>query len=270
VATSTTGPTAPTRSSARARIPGRTLRTDRWWLPTALTFGGLLLFIIYSTWRAFENQYYYAKPYISPFYSPCIADNCVEGSSDLGTWIGDWWKLSPALLILIFPLGFRGTCYYYRKAGYRAFWASPPGCAVAEPHKKYTGEARFPLIVMNFHRYFFYAGLVFNVILTYDAILGFRNERGEWGHMGVGTLVLLVNATLLWLYSLSCHSCRHTVGGRINSFSRHPLRYKMWTFVSRLNPKHMQFAWVSLIWVAFSDFYVRMVASGAIDDIRFF
>jgi hypothetical protein len=123
---------------------------------------------------------------------------------------------------------------------------------------------------MNFHRFFFYFGLVFNVILTWDAILGFRNEKGEWGHMGVGTLVLILNATFLWLYSLSCHSCRHAVGGRINSFSRHPLRYRMWTFVSRLNPKHMQFAWISLVWVAFSDFYVRMVASGTIDDLRFF
>ncbi len=270
MATTTSGTSAPPRSSKRARFPGRTLRTDRWWVPTAATFVGLLLFIIYATWRAFENKYYYAKPYISPFYSPCIADNCVEGSSDLGTWVGDWWKLSPALLILIFPLGFRGTCYYYRKAGYRAFWASPPGCAVKEPHKRYTGESRFPLNVMNFHRFFFYFGLVFNVILTWDAILGFRNPQGEWGHMGLGTLVLLANATLLWLYTLSCHSCRHAVGGRINSFSRHPLRYRMWTFVSRLNPKHMQFAWISLVWVAFSDFYVRMVASGTIDDLRFF
>ena len=73
---------------------------------------------------------------------------------------GSWWGLSPALLILIFPLGFRLTCYYYRKAYYRGFWASPPACAVAEPHKKYTGETRFPLILQNIHRYFFYAALL--------------------------------------------------------------------------------------------------------------
>jgi hypothetical protein len=270
VATSTTGSSAPAGSSARARIPGRTLRTDRWWVPTLTTFLLLLAFVVYTTWRAFENKYYYAKPYISPFYSPCIAANCVEGSSDLGRWIGDWWKLSPALLILVFPGGFRFTCYYYRKAYYRSFWASPPGCAVAEPHKRYTGESRFPMTGQNLHRFFFYAAVAFNFILTWDAILGFRNERGEWGHMGLGTLVLIANATALWLYTLSCHSCRHAVGGRINAFSRHPLRYKMWTLVSRLNARHMQFAWISLIIVMLADLYVRQVASGAIDDIRFF
>ena len=71
--------------------------------------------------------------------------------------VGD---LPRAASILIFPLGFRLTCYYYRKAYYRGFWASPPACAVAEPHKKYTGETRFPLILQNIHRYFFYAALV--------------------------------------------------------------------------------------------------------------
>ena len=78
------------------------------------------------------------------------------------------------------------------------------------------------------------------MILTYDAVLAFRDRDGDWGHMGLGTLVLVANAVLLWLYSLSCHSCRHIVGGRLNSFSRHPLRYRFWTVVSRLNGRHMQ------------------------------
>ena len=62
--------------------------------------------------------------------------------------------------------------------------------------------------------------------------------------MGLGTLVLLVNAALLWLYSLSCHACRHATGGRLKHFSKHPVRYWMWTQVSKLNAKHMQFAWI--------------------------
>ncbi|MGA1739069.1 MAG: hypothetical protein ACO4AM_07295, partial [Candidatus Nanopelagicaceae bacterium] len=93
---------------------------------------------------------------------------------------------------------------------------------------------------------------------------------GEWGHMSVGTLVLLINASLLWLYSLSCHTCRHTIGGRLKHFSAHPYRYKAWTWVSKLNTRHPLFAWISLIWVAFTDFYVRMVASGTIDNYYFF
>ncbi len=162
------------------------------------------------------------------------------------------------------------TCYYYRKAYYRAFWLSPPACAVAEPHTKYTGETRAPLILQNAHRWFFYAGLVFNVILTYDAALAFKGADGDWGHMSVGTLVLVVSSTLLWFYSLSCHTCRHTVGGRLKHFSKHPVRYKLWTLVSALNHKHQQFAWYSLAGVAFADIYVRQVATGAWTNFYFF
>ena len=137
---------------------------------------------------------YYASPYLSPFYSPCLGD-CVEGASDFGQPF-QWWPLSAALIILVFPLGFRLTCYYYRKAYYRAFWFSPPACAVAEPHKSYSGETRFPLILQNVHRYFWYVAVVFGVVLTFDAVLAFRNEDHEWGHMGLGTLVLIINAVL--------------------------------------------------------------------------
>jgi hypothetical protein len=257
-------------SADRAQISERTLRTDRWWLQPAITMTILLSFVVYSTWRAFENAHYYAKPLLSPFYSPCLATSCVDGSSDFGTPFGSWWILSPALLILIFPLGFRMTCYYYRKSYYRSFWMSPPACAVAEPHSKYTGETRAPLILQNSHRWFFYAGIVLNFILTFDAILAFRNSEGEWGHMSVGTLVLIFNATMLWLYSLSCHSCRHAFGGRLKHFSKHPIRYKTWTFVSNLNPHHPKFAWISLLGVAFTDFYVRSVSTGLIENIQFF
>jgi hypothetical protein len=107
------------------------------------------------------------------------------------------------------------------------------------------------------------------VILTYDAILAFHGKDGGFG-MSVGTLVLVANATFLWLYSLSCHSCRHAIGGRLKHFSKHPFRYKAWTFVSNLNPHHPKFAWVSLIGVALCDLYVRSVATGQITNIYFF
>ena len=82
--------------------------------------------------------------------------------------------LSAALIILIFPLGFRMTCYYYRKAYYRAFWLSPPACGVAEPHQAYSGETRLPLILQNVHRYFWYAAVLVGLVLTYDVFLAFR------------------------------------------------------------------------------------------------
>ena len=261
-------------SSTRAAIKERTLRTDRWWLQPAITVAVLVSFIIYATFRAFEKKYYFAEPLISPFYSPCLSTACVDGSAHFGTPIGSislfGMIISPALFILIFPLGFRLTCYYYRKAYYRSFWMSPPACAVAEPHSKYTGETRAPLILQNGHRWFFFAGLIFNVILTYDAIIAFKNPEGEWGHMSVGTLVLVLNATLLWLYSASCHTCRHTIGGRLRHFSKHPIRYKLWSWVSVLNHSHPVYAWISLFGVALTDLYVRLVASGTITNYYFF
>jgi len=270
-------PLSPPKAARGVRTPGRAaisaphLRTDRWWLPPLVTALGLAAFIGYSTWRAFANTDYYAAPYVSPFYSPCLASNCTDmkGGADWHLF-GDWWGLSPALLVLIFPLGFRLTCYYYRKAYYRGFWASPPACAVAEPHAKYTGETRLPLILQNVHRYFFYAAVVVAGILSYDAALGFRDEQGNWGHAGLGTVVLLLNITLIWAYTLSCHSCRHIVGGKLRHFSRHPVRYRLWGWVGVLNARHMQLAWASLISVGVADFYVYLVASGVFDDPRFF
>ena len=259
----------------RADIAARTLRTDRWWIQPLIVVIGLLAFVAYSTWRAFENAYYYVEPLISPFYSPCLSAACPPGATLFGwtpfpAWFIGGLAFSPALLILIFPLGFRLTCYYYRKTYYRSFWMSPPACAVAEPHRGYTGETRFPLILQNAHRWFFYAGLIFNVILTYDAVLAFRNAEGAWGHVSIGTFVLLANATFLWLYSLSCHTCRHVVGGRLRNFSKHPVRYRFWMVVSKLNARHPNFAWISLVGVALTDFYVREVAIGAIPNVFLF
>ncbi len=259
-------------SASRAQITDSTLRRDRWWLQPTVTVFVLLGFVVYSTWRAFDAQNYFAAPYLSPFYSPCLAATCEEGSSDFGTPIGDWWPtgLSPALLILIFPLGFRLTCYYYRKAYYRSFWLSPPACAVAEPHRRYSGETRFPLILQNLHRWFLYFAIPVALVLSFDVVLAFRNADGQWGHMGLGTVVLFVNVVLIWAYTLSCHSCRHAVGGRINHFSKHPIRYRAWTLISRINRFHPLFAWLSLFSVALADLYVMLVANGTIDDPKFF
>ena len=264
MATTDTGVSGPTR----ARIPGRTLRQDRWWLAPLATFVVFTAFVVYATIRAFMGRDYYASPYLSPFYSPCLGD-CVEGASDFGQPFRAF-PLSAALLVLVFPLGFRMTCYYYRKAYYRAFWPSPPACAVAEPHRSYSGETRFPLLLQNAHRWFWYAAVLVGLVLTFDTVLAFRDEDKEWGHMGLGTLLMVVNIVLIWLYTLSCHSCRHAVGGRLRHFSKHPVRYRLWTWVSRLNAHHARYAWYSLFSVALVDLYVFLLATGTIEDVRFF
>ena len=241
------------------------LRRDRWWIAPLATVLVLGVFVVYGLWVTFSNDNYYTRPYLSPFYSPCLAANCEHP-----TWtiIGDWWTWSPALLILPIPLGFRLTCYYYRKAYYRAFFWSPPACAVTDARSRYTGESRFPLILQNIHRYFFYLVVPFPFILLWDAIRAFDFPDG-FG-MGLGTLILLANAGLLGAYVLSCHSCRHLCGGRLDVLSRSPRRYRAWKLVSVLNERHMLIAWVSLVGVAVADVYVRLVATDVIRDPRFF
>ena len=168
---------------------------------------------------------------------------------------------------LPFLLLFRITCYYYRGAYYRSVWQSPTACAVAEPHAKYTGETRFPLILQNLHRYFFYIAAIISLINTWDAIQAFHSPSG-FG-FGLGNIVLVTNVVLLWLYTLSCHSCRHVMGGRLKHFSKHPVRYWSWTKISELNVHHKKFAWITLGTLMFTDFYVMLVASGTISDLRF-
>ncbi|HET9898317.1 MAG TPA: hypothetical protein VFQ44_25595 [Streptosporangiaceae bacterium] len=259
---------APDRSRVRAQIAAKTLRKDDWWRYPSVNAIFLGIAVVYLTWASVVNTNYYAAPLISPLYSPCLATTCTSGAGF--SWVPWLAGLTPAILIIWGPMGFRLTCYYYRKAYYRGFWQSPPACAVREPHAKYTGETRLPLILQNVHRYFFYVALIFNVILSVDAVFAFRNADGAWGHISVGTLVLIVNAALLWLYSVSCHSCRHVTGGRLKHFSKHPLRYKAWTIVSKLNARHAQFAWVSLGFVCFTDLYIRLVAAQVFPNLQFF
>jgi hypothetical protein len=251
-------------------MPERTLRTDRWWQPPLVTNLGLLAFILYATIRSFlANNYWVEKyHYLTPFYSPCVSASCAPGASHLGVWFGHFpWWIPLGSLVLPFLLGFRITCYYYRKAYYRSVWQSPTGCAVPEPRAHYTGETRFPLIIQNSHRYFFYFACVVALINTYDAITAFHSPSG-FG-FGLGNVILVVNVILLWAYTVSCHSCRHVTGGRLKHFSKHPVRYWIWTQVSKLNTRHMMFAWITLGTLAFTDFYVMLVSSGTIADFRF-
>jgi len=110
------------------------------------------------------------------------------------------------------------------------------------------------------------------LVLTYDTILAFGPAEGESSgvHMGLGTIVFVVNIVLIWLYTLSCHSCRHIVGGKLRHFSKHPVRYQMWNWVSKLNADHARYAWLSLFSVAIADLYVVLISSGAFNDPRFF
>jgi hypothetical protein len=258
------------RTRARAAIQQATLRTDAWWAQPLVSMIVLGIFVIYATWAAIIGTHYYSDPYISPLYAPCIADSCAHVSFHI---IGSFWRWSPALLIILFPLGFRTTCYFYRRVYYRGgFWA-PAACAVKEPRvallrpvpsTKYRGESRGVLMVMNAHRYFFYVAFVLAILHWTDFVLSFHFQAG-WG-IGFGTLLMGLDTVLLSLYVLSCHAGRHFLGGHVNTFSRSPIRYRLWKLSTRFNPNHGPIAWASLVSVMLVDIYVRLLSYGVFHD----
>ena len=252
---------------------GLTSRKDAWWIQPLFVFIALSSFVIYATWAAFQGRNYYYGNYISPLYSPELFGDSPH------SWFGPkpgWWPTilpwSPALLVLWAPGLFRLTCYYYRGAYYKAFWADPPSCTVAESRKKYLGEHAFPLIMQNIHRYFLYIALFFLIILAYDVwkALWFIDPisgKKSFG-IGIGTLVLAANVVFLGGYTFGCHSLRHLVGGFMDRVSQSPVRRRLYYCANCFNRRHMIWAWMSLFWVAFSDIYVRMCAMGVWTDWR--
>ena len=253
---------------------GASDRVDAWWKgPSAMAFY-LGFMVVYATWRGFmEADFWIFEDFgrsagvghgngtmsidnngshvLSPLFSPLIIP-------DEYSWMPEalWW-LSPAMFILIFPAGFRGTCYYYRKAYYRAFFQHPTACAVSKPWNEYKGETGL-LIVQNLHRYFLYAAIAYLPILSFDVYLSMRFEGGNWG-ISVGTLVLLLNVVMLSGYTFGCHAFRHLVGGGSNHWNGNSgptLRYRMWKMSTWFNERHKEWALYSLFVVMFADFYV--------------
>lgn len=275
-------------SSAPLPLPqlrgaGETSRTDAWWMQPLVVFLGLMAFLIYVNWAAFQGKEYFfaggGAHYLSPFYSPLLVGQPGEPrlfATDSVPFWPSWLPFSPAFLILAVPAGFRFTCYYYRGAYYKAFWGDPLNCAVGEPGFRgtnYRGEEKFPLILQNIHRFMFYLAAAFILILLYDAVRAFIFETPGGGHtfgVAVGSLVLLLNVILLGGYTFGCHCARHLSGGRHDRISEKPVSAACYTCVSWLNRKHMLWAWMSLIWVGLSDVYVRMLCKGIITDFRIF
>ncbi len=246
---------------------GATSRIDNWTLAPGIqailfTVCATYLFVSGILLTPLLGTPYEVDGYLSPLFSPLIRPD----------WLPTW--ISPGLFILWVPLGFRATCYYYRKAYYRFYFADPPGCAVGEPsiHKRYAMENRFPFILQNLHRYFLYLAFIPLFFLWLDGAFALVQDGRL--RVGLGGAILLVNAGLLTGYSLSCHSLRHIVGGRLDCFScsrRTRVRYSLWQRLTSLNLHHMAWAWASLISVTLADVYVRLLAIGVLTDpaIRF-
>jgi hypothetical protein len=255
-----------------------TQRADHWWVVPLATAVGLVFFFGYLTFRAFHPIYVWFDPYISPTVAPPVFTPAFgyPGSVPVDhAWLGafpSWWPSflpqSPSFFIPAAAIAFRFTCYYYRGAYYKAWFATPPSCAVRGISKNYRGE-RTILIVQNLHRYTLYAALFLLACLWWEGIAAFF-RNGQFG-VGVGTIVMVINAALLTGYTFGCHSWRHLIGGKMDCFTcdgKPTTRYRMWGLSTWMNERHMQFAWFSLVWVAFTDFYIYLVSSGAIRDLN--
>lgn len=243
-------------SPPKPRVFLETARTDRWWVGPLVTLFGLLGFIAYATWAALQGEHYEWGPYVSPFYAIQVQPA--------------WWPLPPALLMIWIPAGFRMTCYYFRKAYYRAIFFTPPACAVGSKPQNYKGE-RALMIFNNLHRYFLYLALVLVVIHVIDTWEAFFFSDG-FG-VGVGSLILLVDLILLAGFVFGCNALRHLVGGNVNCYSCESFgkaRYKGWNLVTRFNQNHREWAWLSLASVGLADLYIRLVSMGIITDLRIF
>ncbi len=267
---------SPTSAQSLPLLPrrgfGQTSRRDTWWVYPTLVFLGFGAFIVYSTWAAFQNANYTYGPYLSPFYSP-------ELFGGPHAWFGpkpsiwpSWIPFSPALLILWAPGGFRFTCYYYRGAYYKAFWADPISCAVGEPRNSYWGEKTLPLVLQNVHRYFMYLAVIFLCLLAFDAFKAFwwadATGKEHFG-IGLGSIIMVVNVYLLGSYLFGCHSLRHLIGGWRDQLSRmSTVGQKAYSCVTCLNGRHMMWAWLSLFSVGLTDLYIRLCAMGILHDIH--
>ena len=250
---------------------GLTRRRDWWWVQPAVVFAGLSAFVVYSIWAVLQGRAYRFGPYLSPFYSPELFGSGHGWFGVKPSWWPAWMLWSPAILSLWAPAGLRLTCYYYRGAYYKAFWADPPACAVGEPRAGYRGESTFPLILQNVHRYFVYLGVLYLVFLARDlweAVWFDAAGGGRVFGIGVGTLVLLANLVLLSGYTFGCHSLRHLCGGGRDELAGCPVRARLYGCSSVFNRRHMLWAWASLCVVGFSDLYVRMCAMGVWTDWR--
>lgn len=222
-----------------------------------LTFSGVI-------WQPLGGPAFDVDGYLSPLFSPLLVFPNMP-----------WW-LSPGLLILWIPIGFRATCYYYRKAYYRFYFADPPGCAVGEPtvHRRFALENALPFVLQNLHRYMLYLAFIPLTFLWLDLLLAFNITPAHTvidgrPRIGFGGVLFLVNVILLTGYSLSCHSLRHLVGGRVDCFSctrARRVRYTLWQRLTDLNRNHMWWAWSSLVTVTLADMYVRLLAVGAFVD----
>jgi hypothetical protein len=240
-----------------------TQRRDKWWVFPLISGFVIVIFSVYTTFVLFfGGDSFKFGNYISPIFG-------IEVPESILTQINWPATLSPALLVIWSPIGFRATCYYMRKVYYRSFFGNPPACSVDGidfRRGKYTGERWLPLVLNNFHRYFLYTALILLVIHWIEFL-----KVLQYG-VGLGTIILDFDTLFLTLYVTSCHAFRHLIGGSSDCYSCgsiESVQYQGWRMVSFINKKHGLWFWLSLGSIMIADFYIRLLYLGIVGDIIF-
>ena len=147
--------------------------------------------------------------YVSPFYSPPV------GRPD---WLP--WFITAPMFILWIPLGFRATCYYYRKAYHRAFFTRRRSARVQEKEPRspenYRGEraaSSSTTFTGTFCMPRSWSSLFSGTTRCSPSSLRGRSRSGG------GSLPWLLNVVLISAYTFSCHSMRHLVGGNKDCYT---------------------------------------------------
>ena len=223
----------------------------------AQTIFGIYVFVVVML----DFRHNFSDPYLSPFFSPLLP------APSIGSFV-----LSPGIFIVWSPLVFRASCYYYRKAYYRAFFA-PPNCSISPPgplqRMRYRGERAFPGSSTTSTGSSSTPRSSTSPSCWYDVI----HSLSYQGHLylGFGTFVLGLNVVMLSAYTFGCHAFRHLVGGSLDCYScswAGKTRRSLWEKVSSLNERHGLFALVSLFTVWGADVYVRLLTHGVFADPR--
>ena len=135
-----------------------------------------LSFIVYSTWAAFQNANYFADPYLSPFYSPCLSPDVpardASAAGAAGRPMPIIGVLSPAFLILWGPGPVPADLLLLPQGLLPLVLSGRRRPARCPTRKRATrGETRFPFILQNIHRYFFW----YLAVLVHRAAGGTRS-----------------------------------------------------------------------------------------------
>ena len=179
---------------------------------------------------------------------------------------------SPTVAVIPFVGLFRLTCYAYRKDYHRHLFNHPQACGIPVRNdsmkRTYTGETRF-FRIENFHRYFLYIAVAILPFFYYDVYLSVVDPSTA-PVLTLGGVILLANSILVTLYTFSCHSVRHIIGGRKDCFAcpaSNRVKGKGYRFQSLFNEHHEALAWISLAMFFFVDLYIRGVYAHIIPNL---